>query len=159
MLFHVLGTKRQFSPKVLKRLADCEVACGIKTRAALLLEEGFKAQDLANTLLSEEASSSQVTTEDVNVGWKEVEVEFRGNPPSNCKSPVLVKAPGNATVWRVIGEGGATDNPYRFLAACLPEAYTKREVLDKLKPQSYRRLWETALDLTFGLDWRQRVRT
>src|SRR5262245_38253233 len=114
MLFHVLGGKRKFSSKVLKRLTDCEVARGIKSRAAVLLEEGLKGVDLVTTLLSERTCSSQVTIKDVNLGWKEVAVEFRGKPPSNCKSPVRVKAPGNATVWRVMGEEGATDNPYRF---------------------------------------------
>jgi len=61
--------------------------------------------------------------------------------------------------WRVAGEGGATDDPYRFLVACLPEAYGKAEVLDKLTPQTFRRLLETAGDLTFGLGWRRKTVT
>ena len=158
MLFHVLGGKRQFSPKILKRLTDCEIAAGIKSRARVLVESGLNAQDLVAALLSDESAGSQATTKDVDAGVMEVEVEFKGTPPPPGKSPVLVKAPGNATVWRVVGQGGANDDPYRFLAACLPEAYGKAEVLDRLKPQSYQRLWETALDLTFGLGWRQGAR-
>jgi len=60
-------------------------------------------------------------------------------------------------VWRIMGEGGATDDPYRFLSACLPEAYGKAEVLDKLTPQTFRRLLETAVDLTLGLGWRKKT--
>jgi transcriptional regulator with XRE-family HTH domain len=158
MLFHVLSGKRHFSPKVLKRLTDCEVAAGIKSRASVLIESGLKAQDLVAILLNDESASSQVTAQDIDAGATEVEVEFRGTPPQDCKSPVLVKAPGNAAVWRIMGEGGAANDPYRFLAACLPEPYSNAAILDKLKPQSYQRLWETALDLTFGLGWRKNIR-
>lgn len=159
MLFHVLGGKRRFSPKVLNRLTDIEVAAGIKSRASVLVETGRKAQDVVAMLLSGESASSQVTTRDVDAGAVEIEIEFRGTRPPNCTSPILVKAPGNATVWRIMGEGGAAEDPYRFLAACLPEPYRKAEVLDKLKPQSFQRLWETALDLTFGLGWRKSIQT
>jgi hypothetical protein len=159
MLFHVLSGIRQFSPRVLKRLTECEVEAGIKSRAMVLVEAGLNAQDVVAILLGDETANSMVSSKDVDAGCMKVEIEFRGTPPPNCTSPVIVKAPGNATVWRIMGAGGASEDPYRFLAACLPAPYGKPEVLDKLKPQSYQRLWETALDLTFGLGWRKRVRT
>ena len=60
-----------------------------------------------------------------------------------------------------MGQGGATADPYRFLAACLPDAYGKAEVRDKLTPQTIRRLLETAVDLTFtfGLGCRRKTVT
>jgi len=159
MLFHVLSGRRGFSDKTLDRLVECEVAAGVRSQASGLIESGLRGNDLFNTLLGEEAQS-QVAIHDIDVGSKELDLVYRrGSPPPGFPIRTTVKAANNATIWRIIGEKGTRENPSKFLAACLPDLQDKPEVLERLTPSCYALILDTALDLSFGLNWRSKLKS
>jgi hypothetical protein len=159
MIFHVLSGRRGFSEKSLERLIDSEVAAGVRTKASVLIERGLRAEELIETLIdSDDAGHSKVTVRDVDKGSKKIPLEYRrGSPPPGYPKSATVTAAHNATIWMIIGEKGTREDPSNFLATCLPELQDRPDVLDKLTPSSYRLILETALDLTFGLNWRSKL--
>ncbi len=161
MLFHVLAGRRGFSEKTLQRLLHSEVAAGVRSEASALIEQGFRGTDLVAALLHGEATGeSEVTVEDIDVGCKEVDLEYRrGSPPAGYPTRLKVTSRGNAAIWKIIGEKGANEDPSRLLAACVPDLAAKPDLLDRLTPSCYARILDTALDLTFGLSWRTKLRT
>jgi transcriptional regulator with XRE-family HTH domain len=160
MLFHVVAGRRGFSEKTLQRLLECEVGAGVRSEASALIEQGLRGTDLVAALLHGEAEGkSEVTVEDIDTGSKEVALEYRrGTPPVGYPTRLKVTAAGNAAVWKVIGEKGANEDPSRLLASCVPDLATKPDVLDRVTPSCYARILDTALDLTFGLKWRGRLK-
>lgn len=161
MLFHVVAGRRGFSEKTLQRLLECEVAAGVRSEASALMEQGLRGTDLMAALLHGEGEGqSEVTIEDIDAGSTEVDLEYRrGTPPVGYPTRLKVNAAGNAAVWKVIGERGASEDPSRLLAACVPELADKPDLLDRLTPSCYARILNTALDLTFGLSWRSKLQS
>ena len=160
MLFHVLAGRRGFSEKILQRLLECEVAAGVRSEASALIEQGLRGTDLMAALLHGEGEGqSEVNIEDIDAGSKEVALEYRrGTPPVGYPTRMKVTAAGNAAVWKVIGEKSASDDPSRLLASCVPDLAAKPDLLDRVTPSCYLRILDTALDLTFGLNWRARLK-
>jgi hypothetical protein len=96
---------------------------------------------------------------DIDEGTKEIPLEYRRGPaPPGFPKSVRVTAPRNATIWLIIGEKAASQDPSRFLVACLPDLQEKPDVLERLTPSCYALILDTAFDLTFGLDWRSKLR-
>jgi hypothetical protein len=159
MLFHVLSGRRGFSEKTLQRLIDCELAAGVRTEASVLIERGLRGEDLIEALInSDDAGYDKVTVRDIDKGSKKIPLEYRrGTPPPDFPKTVTVTAPRNATIWMIIGEKGTRQDPSRFLAACLPELQDKPDVLERLTPSCYALILDSALDLTFGLNWRSKL--
>jgi transcriptional regulator with XRE-family HTH domain len=158
MLFHVLSGRREFSATTLDRLVECELAAGVRSQASVLIERGLRGEELINALLDEDAHS-KVDVHDIDIGSKKIRLEYRrGTPPPGFPERVTVKGASNATIWRIIGEKGTVENPSSFLAASLPELQDKPEVLERLTPSCYALILNTALDLTFGLNWRSKLR-
>jgi hypothetical protein len=161
MVFHVLSGRRGFSEKTLDRLVECEVAAGVRSRASVLIERGLQGSELINALLARDSTAhSEVAVQDIDAGSKAIDLEYRrGSPPPGFPSRVTVTAPNNSTVWRIIGEKGTRDNPSKFLLACLPDLQDKPEVLERLTPSCYGLILDTALDLTFGINWRAKLQS
>jgi transcriptional regulator with XRE-family HTH domain len=159
MIFHVLSGRRGFSDQTLQRLVDCEVAAGVRTEASVLIERGLQGEELIEALInSDEAGHSKVTTKDIDAGSLEIVLEYRrGSPPPGFPKTTRVTAPRNATIWTIIGEKGTRHDPSLFLAASLPDLQDKPDVLERLTPSCYALLLDTALDLTFGLNWRSKL--
>jgi hypothetical protein len=161
MLFHVVAGRRGFSEKTLARLLECEVAAGVRSEASALMEQGLSGTDLVTALLhGEGAGQSEVTIEDIDTGSKEVVLEYRRGPhPPGYPTRLKVTAASNAAVWRVSGEKSVREDPSNFLATCLQELdlAAKPDILDRLTPSCYAQIIDTALDLTFGLNWRARL--
>lgn len=160
MIFHVLAGRRGFSEQTIERLVDCEVAAGVRTEASVLIERGLRGEDLLEALInSDEAGHSKVNVKDIDAGSKAIPLEYRrGSAPPGFPKSVRVTAPRNATIWMVIGEKGTKQDPSRFLAACLPDLQEKPDVLERLTPSCYALILDTALDLTFGLNWRSKLK-
>ncbi len=159
MVFHVLSGRRGFSEKAIDRLLRCEVAAGVRSEASALIEQGLRGAEILEALLDTDSSGhSQVTVDDIDAGSKEIGLEYRrGTPPPGFPKHVTVTAPKNATIWKSIGEKGTRESPARFLAGCLPDLQDKLDVLERLTPSCYALILDTALDLTFGLNWRSRL--
>jgi hypothetical protein len=159
MLFHVLAGRRGFSEKTLQRLIECEVAAGLRSEASALIEQGLRGTDLVAALLhGEGAGQSEVTIADIDAGSKEVALEYRrGSPPPNYPTRLKVMAASNAAVWKVIVEKGISEDASRFLTACLTDLKGKPGLLERLTPSCYAQILDTALDLTFGLNWRAKL--
>ena len=156
MLFHVNTGRRGFSEKTLQRLLDCEVSAGVRSEASALMEQGLRRTDLVAALLH--TGQSEVTIEDIDAGSKVVALEYRrGTAPAGYPPRLKVTAPGNAAVWKVIGEKSASEDSSNLLVACVPDLNTKPDLLDLLTPSCYARILNTALDLTFGLGWRAKL--
>lgn len=160
MIFHVLSGRRGFSEKTLQRLLECEVGAGVRSKASALIEQGLRGTDLVSVLLQGEGvGRSEVTIKDIDAGAKEIRLDYRrGSPPSGYPTRLKVKAASNADVWRAIGEKGVSENPSKLLANCLEDLKDKPDLLDRLAPACYARILDTALDLTFGLHWRAKLR-
>ena len=160
MIFHVISGRRGFSEKTRQRLLDCEVAAGIRSKASAMIEQGLRATDLVSVLLQGEGvGQSEVTGKDIDAGAKEIRLDYRrGSPPGGYPTRLKVKAACNEDVWRVIGEKGVNENPSKLLANCLEDLKDKPDLLDRLTPSCYARILDTALDLTFGLNWRAKLR-
>jgi hypothetical protein len=161
MVFHVLSGRRGFSDKTLDRLVECEVAAGVRSQASALIERGLRGSELVTALLEHDTDTdSQVSVHDIDTGSKRIRLEYRrGAPPQGFPAHVTVKAATNSTVWRMLGERGTRENPSNFLAACLPELQDQPDVIERLTPSCYALLLDTALDLTFGLNWRAKLRS
>ena len=161
MLFHVLAGRRGFSEKTLHKLLECEVAAGVRSEASARMEQGLRSTDMVAALLYGDGSGqSEVTIEDIDAGSKEVGLDYRrGSPPSNFPTRIQVTAAGNAAVWKIAGEKGASEDPSQFLAACVPALKNKPDLLGRLTPSCYARILNTALDLTFGLGWRAKLQS
>lgn len=159
MIFHVAAGRRGFSEETLERLVAVEVAAGVRTAASALIERGLRGEELIEALIDrDEASHSKVTVEDIDTGSKEILLEYRrGSPPQGYPKSVRIIAPRNATVWMIIGEDNTRKDPSRFLAACLPDLQEKTDALERLTPSCYALILDTALDLTFGLNWRAKL--
>jgi len=156
MIFHVLAGRRKFSPKILHKLEKSEKEAGIGAESSILTEQGERyKQLLAKFLFGEELDSAPATLKEIDRGTKTVTLEFRGTPPKNIGTEVTVTAASNATMLKIMGTSSPSEEPNKFLQACLPQQLAKDSILDKLTPQCYRLLWETALDLTFGVSWRK----
>jgi len=160
MIHHVKSGRRGFSDKTLQRLLECEVAAGIRSKASAMIEQGLRGADLVSVLLhGEGGSQSDVTVKDIDACEKEIRLEFRrGTPPSGYPTRLVVKAASNSDVWRTIGEKGVSENPAKLLAGCLANLKDYPDLLDRLTPACYARILDTALDLTFGLNWRAKLR-
>lgn len=160
MIFHVISGRRGFSEKTRQRLLECEVAAGIRSKASALIEQGLRGTDLVSVLLQGEGvGQSEVTIKDIDAGAKEIRLDYRrGSPPSGYPTRLKVKAASNADVWRAIGEKAVSENPLKLLANCLEDLKDKPDLLDRLAPACYARILDTALDLTFGLHWRAKLR-
>jgi hypothetical protein len=161
MIFHVLSGRRGFSEQSLERLVDCEVAAGVRTEASVLIERGIRGENLIEALInSDEASHSKVTVKDIDDGSKIVVLEYRrGSAPPGYPSVTRVSAPRNATIWMIVGEKGTRQDPSRFLASCLPDLQDKPDVVERLTPSCYALILDTALDLTFGPNWRSKLKS
>lgn len=161
MIFHVLAGRRRFSQKTLEQLIDLEVHAGVRTEASVLIERGLRGGELIEALIdSDDAGHSKVTIRDIDEGSKRILLEYRrGIPPEGYPKAVTVIAARNATIWMIIGEKGTMQDPSNFLAACLPELQDKPDVLEKLTPSCYTLILDTALDLTFGLNWRLKLQS
>ena len=160
MVYHVKSRRRRFSEKTLQRLLECEVAAGIRSKASARIEQGLRGHDLVSVLLQGEGGSqNEVTVKDIDAGEKEIPLAYRrGSPPSGYPTHLRVKAAKNADVWRVIGEKGVSENPAKLLASCLENLEANPDLLDRLTPACYARILDAALDLTFGLNWRAKLR-
>jgi len=161
MIFHVLSGRRCFSEKTRRRLLECEVAAGVRSKASAMIERGMRGDNLVSALLQGEGHDQRgVTIKDIDAGAKEIRLEYRrGTPPSGYPTRLKVTAASNAEVWRVIGENGVSENPSKLLSNCLEDLKDKPDLLDRLTPACYARILDTALDLTFGLHWRAKLRT
>ncbi|HWD93692.1 MAG TPA: hypothetical protein VG938_15220 [Verrucomicrobiae bacterium] len=159
MIFHVMASRRGFSQKTLDRLIDLEMQAGVRTEASVLIERGLRGEELIEALInSDDAAHSKVTVRDIDQGSKQIPLEYRrGSPPEGYPKSVTVTAPRNVTIWMIIGEKGTKQNPSNFLAACLPELQDRPDVLEKLTPSCYTLILDSALDLTFGLNWRSKL--
>jgi hypothetical protein len=131
MVFHVLSGRRGFSDKTLDRLVECEVAAGVRSQASALIERGLRGSELVTALLEHDTDTdSQVSVHDIDTGSKRIRLEYRrGAPPQGFPAHVTVKAATNSTV------------------------------IERLTPSCYALLLDTALDLTFGLNWRAKLRS
>ena len=56
-------------------------------------------------------------------------------------------------LWRNLGDITASEDPSRFLVSCIPDLQSKPDLVDRITPSCYLRLIQTALALTFGLNW------
>lgn len=159
MIFHVLAGRRNFSDETLERLVDYEVAAGVRTQASVLIERGISGQELIDALVhSDEKGFSTVTVKDIDHGSKRIPLEYRrGSPPPDYPEATTVSAARNATIWQIIGEKGTRQDAAGFLAQCLPDLRDKPDVLERLTPSCYTQILETALDLTFGINWRSKL--
>ena len=160
MVFHVLAGRRSFSEKSRRRLLECEVVAGIRSRASALIDQGLRGDNLLAVLLEGEGfGRSGVSVEDIDVGFKEIRLEYRrGSAPTGYPAQLKVRAARNVDVWRIIGEKGASENPAQLLASCLEDLKDKPDLLERLTPTCYARILYCALDLTFGLHWRAKIR-
>lgn len=161
MIFHAVAGRRGFSEKTLQRLAEYEVRAGLRSQASVLIAQGLSGTELIDALLNaDEPVRSGVTVEDIDAGTKDVALEYRrGSPPSGFPTRVRVTAAKNATIWQILGENSTRQNPANFLIACLPELRDRPEVLERLTPHCYAQILDTALDLTFGLNWRSQIQS
>lgn len=159
MIFHVLAGRRGFSQKTLERLVDLEVHAGVRTEASVLIERGLRGEELIEALInSDDAAHSKVTVRDIDEGSMRIPLEYRrGVPPEGYPKSITITAARNATIWMILGEKGTRQNPSNFLEACLPELHDRADVLEKLTPSCYSLILDTALDLTFGLNWRSKL--
>ncbi len=159
MLFHVLSGRRSFSDKSLQRLRDQEVAAGLKSQAHALIEKKYEGADLVSALLqTASGGSSGVTVACIDAGKKEVLLEYRrGTPPPGYPTKVTVKAPQNTDIWRMIGQKSVTEDASKFLVASVSGLEMQPDLLEIITPTCYILILETALDLTFGLNWRSRL--
>lgn len=160
MIHHVKSGRRSFSDKTLQRLLECEVAAGIRSQASALIEQELRAADLISVLLQGEVDRlGEVAVEDIDAGVKEVHLEYRrGSAPAGYPEWLTVKAARNADVWRIIGEKGISENPAKLLAGCIENLKANPDLLERLTPTCYARILDCALDLTFGLHWRAKIR-
>jgi hypothetical protein len=156
MVFHVLSGRRSFSEKTLRLLLQCEVKAGLRSQASLLIEQGFRANDVVSMLLESERSGPDVVgIKDIDGGFKSVTLCYRrGLPPKGYPTTIKVIAPKNTVLWRTLGQKGASEKSSKFLEACLPALQDKPDLLDRLTPTNFSAIFETALSLTFGINWR-----
>ena len=158
MIFHVLAGRRGFSEKTLERLRECEVADGLRNEASVLIEQGLRGADLLEALLTAD-EVSPVTIKDIDLGWKVMPLEYRrGSPAPGLPIRTKVTAPENAEVWQILGATNVQQSTPKFLNACLPELKDRPEVLKQVTPTCYGTLFNAAMDLTFGLIWRSKLR-
>jgi hypothetical protein len=160
MVFHVVAGRRGFSERTMQRLLECEVAAGVRSEASAMIEQGVRGDNPMAALLGRGGSAqSEVNIEDIDAGSKAVALEYRrGSPPPNYPTKLTVTSVRNSTVWGIIGGKGASEDPSRFLAACLADLKGKPDLLERLTPPCYARILDIALDLTFGLNWRAKLR-
>jgi hypothetical protein len=160
MIYHVKSGRRGFSEKARQRLLELEVLAGVRSQASALIEQGIRGADLVSVLLQAEGGGqSEVTVADIDAGIKEINLNYRrGSAPAGYPTRLKVKAAKNADVWRAIGEKGVSENPAKLLASCLPDLKYRPDLLDRLTPSCYARILDAALDLTFGLHWRAKLR-
>jgi hypothetical protein len=159
MIFHALAGRRGFSEKTLTKLNDCEVTEGLRTQASVLIEQGLSGSDLVEAILNAD-EPTPVTTEDIDLGWKVVPLEYRrGSPAPGFPIRVKVTAPDNAEVWQILGARNVQQSTPKFLDACLPELKDRPEVLKQVTPTCYGALFNAAMDLTFGLSWRSKLQS
>ena len=152
LLFHVKAGTRKLSPKVIFRLEQAEILAGISTSAQTLIEHGLSGEHIAAKLLGETARiTGKVTVADLDLGYKEVSLEYRrGAAPIGCPLKIRIASPDNATIWKIIGPDGVIEDPTSLLLSCLPEAQSNKEFLNLLTPSCYRCLLEIAMGLAFG---------
>ena len=133
---------------------------GIRSQASALIEQGIREDNLITLLLKGEGlGQSEASVEDIDTGFKEIRLEYRrGSAPAGYPTRLKVRAARNVDVWRIIGEKGASENPAQLLASCLEDLKDKPDLLDRLTPTCYARIFDCALDLTFGLHWRAKLR-
>jgi hypothetical protein len=160
MLFHVLAGRRGFSEKTLRMLLTSEVEAGVRSKESAQIEEGLRGTDLVAALLhGDGACQSEVTIADIDKGTKDVSLEYRrGSPPPDYPTRLKVTAAANAAIWKVFLEKGMSEDASRFLAACLPDLKDRPDLLNRLTPSCYARIFDTALDLTFGMGWRAKLK-
>lgn len=161
MVFHVIAGRRGFGDRTLGRLIQCEVTAGIRSRTSAAIEQGLQGIDLVAALFGTSgACLSEVTIQDIDAGRKEVSLEYRrGSPPPNYPVRLVVTAAKNETVWKSIDRQSAHEDIPDLLTECLPALENKTDLMDCLTPSCYVRVLNTAMDLTFGLNWRAKVRT
>jgi transcriptional regulator with XRE-family HTH domain len=157
MIFHVLSGRRGFSEKTLAQLQECEVAEGLRTEASVLIEQGLTGADLLETLLNAD-ELTPVTIKDIDLGWKVMPLEYRrGSPSPGFPIRTKVTAPDNTEIWQILGANSAQQSSPKFLSACLPELKDRPEVLKQVTPTCYGALFNAAMDLAFGLNWRSKL--
>jgi len=81
----------------------------------------------------------------------------RGIAPAGYPLRLKVNPASNAEIWRAVGEKCTSEDPAKLLSSCLENLVDKPDLLDRLTPGCYARILNAALDLTFGLHWRNEL--
>jgi len=159
MIFHVLAGRRGFSDKTLSLLRQAEVKAGLRSQASVLMEERFNSTEIVTLLLNDASHVHPVVTnKDIQAGKKLVSVDYRTKSvPHGFPEKILVIGAKNADVWKLIGINSSVSDPYKLLSGCIPVLSEQPNLLDALTPRSYMEVMHAALDLTFGLNWRDRL--
>jgi transcriptional regulator with XRE-family HTH domain len=164
MLFHVKAERRNLSAKALFRLEQMEQVAGVGSPTDTGVFSRDKSTGKSSPKLLEritthpELSTLKVTAEDVDRGFICIPVQYRrGEPPPGYSDTVKINALTGGKAAQVFVDFLIEEDVEELLIKCLPERHANKEFLRQVAPTTFANLFEAALSLTFGVNWRKNM--